>query len=326
MIGLSVGLLTGRREIVAAIVGAGVGVAVALLSSPAVGIIVGGLVGPLVGLARPGTTRPRDGAARNAASADRFPCPAHTSAAADPERRSEGPPMSTDLIPLAFLMFLVTYPSRALGLLTPWLDRLPRIGFDYLQLVGPAILAALAAVSVMVVVSDEGTPTFHVGIEWIAVLACLAVTAWRRNLLMGLIVGRRHRGRSPGTSGSPRSRPERSAVSWLTARCASTSISTSRLGCIRPATATIVAAGRMSRNTSPWTAESASENAMSVTNIRVRTTSKSVNPPSISARSMISKIARAWPATSPGCSDAPSGPASVVPATQQLSPMTTARL
>src|SRR6476620_2624784 len=96
--------------------------------------------------------------------------------------------MSTDLIPLAFLMFLVTYPTRALGLLTPWLDRLPRIGFDYLQLVGPAILAALAAVSVMVVVSDEGTPMFHVGVEWIAVLACLAVTAWRRNLLMGLIV------------------------------------------------------------------------------------------------------------------------------------------
>ena len=53
--------------------------------------------------------------------------------------------MSTELIPLAFLMFLVTYPSRALGLLTPWLDRLPRIGFEYLQLVGPAILAALAA-------------------------------------------------------------------------------------------------------------------------------------------------------------------------------------
>ena len=96
--------------------------------------------------------------------------------------------MSTDLIPLAFLMFLVTYPSRALGLLTPWLDRLPRVGFDYLQLVGPAILAALAAVSVMVVVSGDGTPTFHIGIEWIAVLACLVVTAWRRNLLIGLIV------------------------------------------------------------------------------------------------------------------------------------------
>ena len=96
--------------------------------------------------------------------------------------------MSTDLIPLAFLMFLVTYPSRALGLLTPWLDRLPRVGFDYLQLVGPAILAALAAVSVMVVVSGDGQPAFHIGIEWEAVLACLAVTAWRKNLLLGLIV------------------------------------------------------------------------------------------------------------------------------------------
>jgi branched-subunit amino acid transport protein len=95
--------------------------------------------------------------------------------------------MSTDLIPLAFLMFLVTYPTRAVGLLTPWLDRLPRVGFDYLQLVGPAILAALAAVSVMVVVTDDGAPTFHIGIEWVAVLACLAVTAWRRNLLLGLI-------------------------------------------------------------------------------------------------------------------------------------------
>jgi branched-subunit amino acid transport protein len=95
--------------------------------------------------------------------------------------------MSTDLIPLAFLMFLVTYPTRAIGLLTPWLDRLPRVGFDYLQLVGPAILAALAAVSVMVVVTDDGAPTFHIGIEWVAVLACLAVTAWRRNLLLGLI-------------------------------------------------------------------------------------------------------------------------------------------
>ena len=94
--------------------------------------------------------------------------------------------MSTDLIPLAVLMFLVTYPSRALGLLTPWLDRLPRIGFDYLQLVGPAVLASLAAVSVMVVPDGAGTPSFHVGVEWLAVLACLAVTAWRRNLLLGL--------------------------------------------------------------------------------------------------------------------------------------------
>jgi branched-subunit amino acid transport protein len=95
--------------------------------------------------------------------------------------------MSIELVPLAVLMFLVTYPSRALGLLTPWLDRLPRVGFDYLQLVGPAVLASLAAVSVMVVTDDAGTPSFHIGIEWVAVLACLVVTAWRRNLLLGLI-------------------------------------------------------------------------------------------------------------------------------------------
>ena len=96
--------------------------------------------------------------------------------------------MSTGLIVLAVLMFLVTYPSRALGLLTPWLDRLPRVGFDYLQLVGPAILASLAAVSVMVVTDTSGKPSFHVGIEWVAVLACLVITAWRKNLLFGLIV------------------------------------------------------------------------------------------------------------------------------------------
>ena len=95
--------------------------------------------------------------------------------------------MSTDLILLAVLMFAVTYPTRAVGLLTPGLERLPRIAFDYLQLVGPAVLAALAATSVMVVVGDDDKPSFHIGIEWIALLVCLAVVARRRNLLLGLI-------------------------------------------------------------------------------------------------------------------------------------------
>jgi hypothetical protein len=49
------------------------------------------------------------------------------------------------------------------------------------------VLAALAAVSVMVVVNDQDRPEFHIGIEWVAVIACLLVTAWRRNLLIGLI-------------------------------------------------------------------------------------------------------------------------------------------
>jgi branched-subunit amino acid transport protein len=96
--------------------------------------------------------------------------------------------MSTNLVILAVLMFAVTYPTRALGLLTPGLDRLPRWAFDYLQLVGPAVLAALAAVAVMVTVDDDGVPSFHVGVEWLAILACLAIVAWRRNLLLGLIV------------------------------------------------------------------------------------------------------------------------------------------
>jgi branched-subunit amino acid transport protein len=96
--------------------------------------------------------------------------------------------VTTSLVILAVLMFAVTYPSRSLGLLTPGLDRLPRWAFDYLQLVGPAVLAALAAVNVMVLTDADGVPSFHVGIEWVAVLACLAVVAWRRNLLLGLIV------------------------------------------------------------------------------------------------------------------------------------------
>jgi branched-subunit amino acid transport protein len=95
--------------------------------------------------------------------------------------------MSTNLILLAVLMFAATYPSRAVGLLTPGLDRLPKIAFDYLQLVGPAVLAALAAVSVMVLVGKDDRPAFHVGIEWVAVLTCMVIVARRRNLLLGLV-------------------------------------------------------------------------------------------------------------------------------------------
>jgi 4-azaleucine resistance transporter AzlC len=75
MIGLSVGLLTGRREIVAAIVGAGVGVAVALVTSPAIGIIVGGLVGPAAGLLVPARLASETAPLGTPASADRFMMP-----------------------------------------------------------------------------------------------------------------------------------------------------------------------------------------------------------------------------------------------------------
>ncbi len=95
--------------------------------------------------------------------------------------------MSTNLVWLALLMGAVTYPSRALPLLAPGLERLPRWAFDYLRLVGPAVLAALAAVAVMVAGGADGRPAFHVGIEWLAVVLCVALVAWRRNLLLGIL-------------------------------------------------------------------------------------------------------------------------------------------
>ena len=53
MAGLAVGLITGRRELVAAIVGATVGVGVGLAWDPAAGIPAGGLLGPVAGLVTP---------------------------------------------------------------------------------------------------------------------------------------------------------------------------------------------------------------------------------------------------------------------------------
>jgi 4-azaleucine resistance transporter AzlC len=53
MAGLAVGLVTGRREAVAAGAGAIIGTGMSLLIGPALGIIVGGLLGPLLGMATP---------------------------------------------------------------------------------------------------------------------------------------------------------------------------------------------------------------------------------------------------------------------------------
>jgi predicted branched-subunit amino acid permease len=60
MIGLAVGLVTGRRELVAAVGGAAVAVGVSLAASPTVGIIAGGLVGPAIGLLVPASSRADD--------------------------------------------------------------------------------------------------------------------------------------------------------------------------------------------------------------------------------------------------------------------------
>jgi 4-azaleucine resistance transporter AzlC len=59
--GLAVGLMTGRREVVAAVAAAAIVVAISLAWDPAAGIVVGGLIGPLIGMAaRPGRGRATD--------------------------------------------------------------------------------------------------------------------------------------------------------------------------------------------------------------------------------------------------------------------------
>lgn len=95
--------------------------------------------------------------------------------------------MSTALIPLAILMGLATYPFRAVPLLAPGFERLPDRAKLYLRLVGPSVLAALAAVNTMVV-KDEGQPFFRIGWEWLAVGLCIAVVGLRRSLLIGLVL------------------------------------------------------------------------------------------------------------------------------------------
>jgi 4-azaleucine resistance transporter AzlC len=69
MAGLAVGLVTGRRELVAAAVGGGVGVVVSLAIGPAVGIVSGGMLGPLAGMLLPEPATRTGGAAATGAPA-----------------------------------------------------------------------------------------------------------------------------------------------------------------------------------------------------------------------------------------------------------------
>jgi len=60
MAGLAVGLISGRREVVAALAGAVVGVALALAVDPAAGLIAGGLLGPILAMAAVRRPSPAD--------------------------------------------------------------------------------------------------------------------------------------------------------------------------------------------------------------------------------------------------------------------------
>lgn len=97
--------------------------------------------------------------------------------------------MSTELLGLALLMALVTYPSRAIPILAGGAERLAPGIRAYLRLVAPAVLAALAATGVAVT-GDGGTGwSLHVGVEWLSVGVTVAAVAWRRSLVGGLLAG-----------------------------------------------------------------------------------------------------------------------------------------
>jgi 4-azaleucine resistance transporter AzlC len=83
MAGLAIGLASGRREIVAGIVGGVLGVGISLAWDPAIGIVAGGLIGPLVAMALPGPPM-----------ADRYPSDPLPLRPSHPERMIEPEPAS----------------------------------------------------------------------------------------------------------------------------------------------------------------------------------------------------------------------------------------
>lgn len=94
--------------------------------------------------------------------------------------------MTVNLVGLALLMAAVTYPFRALPLFART-DRLPAVVQRYLRLVGPAILAALAAANTAFAEDAAGRNSFHLGIEWIAVALAIVLIAWRGNVFVGIL-------------------------------------------------------------------------------------------------------------------------------------------
>ncbi len=97
--------------------------------------------------------------------------------------------MTNDLVLLALLMGAVTYPSRALPMLVPGIERLPDRALLYLRLVGPAVLASIAASETLVRGTDADGYAIVIGPEVLGVLLCVVLVAWRKNLFLGLVAG-----------------------------------------------------------------------------------------------------------------------------------------
>jgi predicted branched-subunit amino acid permease len=98
MAGLAVGLVTGRREIVAITAGIAISLIVALAWDPRIAVVVGGLLGPLAGLALPSTA---DRASeRRLIPANVVPLGQRTALTrVTKEELNEGPPPERDLVP-----------------------------------------------------------------------------------------------------------------------------------------------------------------------------------------------------------------------------------
>jgi branched-subunit amino acid transport protein len=91
---------------------------------------------------------------------------------------------SLALVPLALVMWLATYPSRALPMLAPGIERLPPPAVTYLRLAGPAALAALAAVNCLL--TPDSPPRLQLGLVPVAVVVCVVVVARTKLLLPGV--------------------------------------------------------------------------------------------------------------------------------------------
>jgi predicted branched-subunit amino acid permease len=97
MAGLAVGLVTGRREIVAIAAGIAISLVVAIAWDPRIAVVVGGLVGPLAGLALPG--RVGGGAETHLIPANQVPLGHDTALAEVTEEELAGGPLpAIDLV------------------------------------------------------------------------------------------------------------------------------------------------------------------------------------------------------------------------------------
>jgi len=101
MVGLAVGLVTGRRELVAALSGAILGVVSSLVAGPGVGVIVGGMGGPLLGLLVPRAPGEEARALGTPGSAERYAMPGAHFAGAEAHGREHPtlPPESEEGLP-----------------------------------------------------------------------------------------------------------------------------------------------------------------------------------------------------------------------------------